>query len=90
VVVSPDNTDQGLNINQDARFSLADLEAGKSIPYQMKWKNTGLYLFVIEGEIKIGSQPLFKRDALGISKTDKVVIEANTDSQVLAIEIPMI
>ena len=32
VVVSPDTADQALNINQDARFSLADLEAGKSIP----------------------------------------------------------
>lgn len=90
VVVSPDTTDQGLNINQDARFSLADLEAGKSIPYQMKWKNTGLYLFVIEGEIKIGAQSLYKRDALGISETENLVIDAASNSQVLAIEVPMV
>ena len=50
--------EQALNINQDARFSLTDLEAGNSIPYQMKWKNSGLYLFVIEGAIKIGNQSL--------------------------------
>ena len=89
VVVSPDTADLGLNINQDARFSLVDLEAGKSISYQMKWKNTGLYLFVIEGEIKVGNQPLLRRDALGISETENVVIEAGSDAQVLAIEIPI-
>ena len=88
--MSPDNADLGLNINQDARFSLLDLEEGKSISYQMKWKNAGLYLFVIEGEIKIGSQTLNKRDALSISETENVVIEAGKNSQVLAIEIPML
>jgi redox-sensitive bicupin YhaK (pirin superfamily) len=90
VVVSPDSADLGLNINQDARFSLSDLEEGRSIPYQMKWENAGLYLFVIEGEIKIGGQSLNKRDALGISETENVVIEAGKNSQVLAIEIPML
>jgi redox-sensitive bicupin YhaK (pirin superfamily) len=90
VVVSPDSADLGLNINQDARFSLSDLEEGRSIPYQMKWKNAGLYLFVIEGEIKIGGQSLNKRDALGISETENVVIETGKNSQVLAIEIPML
>ena len=89
VVVSPDTADLGLNINQDAKFSLADLDAGQSIPYQMKWKNAGLYLFVIEGEIKIGSQSLSKRDALGISDIENLVVEATTHSQLLAIEIPM-
>ena len=32
-VVSPDTSERALNINQDARFSLIDLEAGKSINY---------------------------------------------------------
>jgi redox-sensitive bicupin YhaK (pirin superfamily) len=89
VVVSPDSADQGLNINQDARFSLTDLKAGSSISYRMKWKNSGLYVFVIGGEIKIGSQSLSLRDALGITDTENVVMEAASDSQVLAIEIPM-
>jgi len=90
VVVSPDAAEQALNINQDARFSLVDLEAGKSIGYQMKWKNAGLYLFVIEGDIKAADQALSERDALGISETDQVKIEAVSDTQLLAIEIPML
>ncbi len=90
VIVSPDSADEGLNINQDAKFSLTDLKAGTTISYPMKWKNGGLFLFVIEGEIHIGGQSLSKRDALGISEADDVKIEATGDSQVLAIEIPML
>ena len=90
VVVSPDSTEQGLNINQDARFSLADLDAGKSISYQMKWENSGLYLFVIDGSVKAADRPLAKRDALGVSEADLVNIEAVSDAQLLAIEIPML
>jgi len=89
VVVSPDASEQALNINQDARFALVDLEAGKSISYQMKWENSGLYLFVIEGAVKAADQSLSKRDALGVSETDQVNIEAVQDTQLLAIEVPL-
>jgi quercetin 2,3-dioxygenase len=89
VVVSPDKAENGLNINQDARFSMVNLEPGKSIGYQMKWKNSGLYLFVIEGEIKTGDEVLGKRDAIGISDINDINIEAIGDTQLLAIEIPL-
>jgi len=88
-VVSPDASELALNINQDARFSLVDLDAGKSISYQMKWENAGVYLFVIEGELKAGSDSLSRRDALGISETDQINLEAVSDTQLLAIEIPL-
>ena len=89
VVISPDPEEQALNINQDARFSLVDLEAGKTIGYKMKWKNSGLYLFVVEGAIKSSGQLLSKRDALGISETVQININAVGDSQLLAIEVPL-
>jgi quercetin 2,3-dioxygenase len=89
VVVSPDIAEQALNINQDARFSLVDLEAGKSINYEMKWKNSGLYLFVIEGAVKAEGQSLLNRDAVGISETEKVNIDAISNTQLLAIEVPL-
>ena len=78
-----------MNINQDARFSLVDLQAGNSISYQMKWENSGLYLFVIEGEIKTADHQLSKRDAVGIADTEQVNIEAVNDTQLLAIEVPL-
>ena len=89
VVVSPDTADNGLNINQDARFALVDLEPGKSIEYQMKWKNSGLYLFVIEGGVKTADKVLDRRDAIGVTETNEVNIEAVGETQLLAIEVPL-
>ena len=90
IVVSPDTSEQALNINQDARFSLVDLEAGKTINYNMKWKNSGLYLFVIEGSVRTEGQSLTRRDAVGFFDVEKVNIEADSDAQLLAIEVPML
>jgi redox-sensitive bicupin YhaK (pirin superfamily) len=90
VVVSPDENEQALNINQDARFSLANLDQGKSLSYKPKFKGSGVYFFVIEGEIEIGEQSLQKRDAIGISETGQVEILASKKSDILVIEIPML
>jgi quercetin 2,3-dioxygenase len=90
VVVSPDSEEGALNINQDARFSLVDLDGGMSITYKVKWKNAGLYIFVIEGSIKAGTFMLSKRDALGITDAETLMVEAEGDSQLLAIEVPML
>ncbi len=88
-VVSPDTSERALNINQDARFSLLDLEAGKSIRYDMKWKNSGLYLFVIEGSVNTNDLSLSKRDAVGITEAEEIKVEAISNSEILAIEVPL-
>lgn len=90
VVVSPDSTDQALPINQDARFSLAQLDEGHALTYETKFKGSGVYLFVIEGEVKVGEQLLHKRDALGISNTERFEIVSAKNADILAIEIPML
>ena len=43
----------------------------------------------ITNEENEGIETLYKRDALGISEFSSVKISANSDSQILAIEIPM-
>jgi quercetin 2,3-dioxygenase len=90
VVVSPEASDHALNINQDARFSLVQLDEGQSISYQTKFKNSGVYLFVIDGEVKVNNEILQQRDALGISEMDQLKFEALKNADVLAIEIPML
>lgn len=51
-IVAPDGTAPG-GILQDAWFALGKLEKGKKIGYHLHQKNTGVYCFVIEGEICI-------------------------------------
>jgi redox-sensitive bicupin YhaK (pirin superfamily) len=88
IVVSPRENDGGVWINQDARFALTDLEAGKEIAFQPAFEGNGVYIFVLEGEIEIDGKKLGKRDALGISDIHNFSIQANQPSQLLAIEVP--
>lgn len=88
-VVSPIEADNALWINQDARFSLTKLDAGKEITYSNGFKNNGVFLVAINGKIEVNGQQLNKRDAIGISETDSFTITAAEDSELLAIEIPM-
>jgi redox-sensitive bicupin YhaK (pirin superfamily) len=88
-VVSPNETDNGLWINQDARFALTKLEAGKELTYTNAFKGNGVYLVVINGSAKVGDIQLSKRDALGIYDTDSFTVTTNEDTELLAVEVPM-
>lgn len=90
IVVSPREEDGGVWINQDARIALTKLEAGKEISVEPVFKQNGVYIFLLDGEINVGDSTLQKRDAIGISETDKIHITANQISQILAIEVPML
>lgn len=89
IVVSPREEDNALWINQDARFALTNLEAGKTIDYSNAFKGNGVYLVVISGTVKVGDTVLNKRDALGVYDTDSFSITASEDAALLAIEVPM-
>jgi len=89
IVVSPNESDNALWINQDARFALTKLEAGKTIEYQNAFNGNGVYLVVINGSVEIDGKKLGKRDSAGISGTDKFSVTALEDAELLAVEVPM-
>lgn len=89
VIVSPVDSDKALWINQDARFSLTRLDAGKSLSYTNAFKGNGVFLVAINGSVKVGDLLLGKRDAAGIQDTDEFTVVADTDAELLAIEVPM-
>ncbi|MEO9475267.1 MAG: pirin family protein [Cyclobacteriaceae bacterium] len=88
-VVAPDDNN-AVWINQDAWFSLIDLEADHSAEYQFHQEGNGVYAFVIGGDVNVNGMDISLRDGLGISKTDKVDIKASSDSTLLLIEVPMV
>jgi redox-sensitive bicupin YhaK (pirin superfamily) len=90
IVVSPIKEDGALWINQDARFSLTKLEAGKHLNYKNGFSGNGVFLVVINGLVDVNEINLEKRDAIGISGTDSFKITALDDSALLAIEVPML
>ena len=89
VVVSPRAEDNALWINQDARFSLANIKAGETIKYENAFKGNGVYLVVIKGSIEIAGVKYYIKDAVGISETDSFEIVSYEDTELLAVEVPM-
>lgn len=90
ILVSPLDTDNALWINQDARFSRADLSAGQSLSYSNGFEGNGVFLVVISGSVKVNDTELGKRDALGIWETGEFTVTASEDAELLAIEVPML
>ena len=88
-VVSPSKDAGGIWINQDAWFLLGNLKKEFHTEYTIKQKGNGVYVFVIEGDVTIDGQKLTKRDGFGVWDTDKVTIVADTDTEVLLMDVPM-
>jgi quercetin 2,3-dioxygenase len=95
-IVSPSKTDDGVWINQDAWFHLGNLKKGFATDYTIKQKGNGVYVFVIEGDVIInqptsqaGGQKLNKRDGFGVWDVENLSIVADSDAEVLLMEVPM-
>ncbi len=89
-VVSPLGTnDGGVQIHQDAWFSMGKLDKGLDISYPLRNKDHGAYAFVIEGDVTINGEKLNRRDGIGISGTDKLDIHADNPVDLLVMEVPI-
>jgi len=88
-VLSPYKNDQGVWIHQDAWFHLGKFDKETKTKYQVKKEGNGVYAFVLDGHVEIEGQSLGKRDGFGIWNVKDFKIEADKDSRVLLIEVPM-
>ena len=88
-IVSPMGSEDGLNIHQDAWFSLVNLDKDLEANYQIKKSGNGVYVFIIEGSATVNNQSLNKRDAIGVSEIETLTIKADSDAQILVMDIPM-
>jgi len=88
-VLSPHKEDQGVWIHQQAYFSMGDFTQPTSLTYDLKDPKNGVYIFVLEGNLKVETEDLTRRDALGIWETDSIEVKAEAHTKVLLMEIPM-
>ena len=92
-VVAPLGSDEekaeAIGIHQDAWFSLGTLKEGVEKAYSLKKEGNGVYIFVIEGSVTVNEQPLSKRDALGLWDIESVTIKADSDAEILIMDVPM-
>lgn len=89
VIVSPDGCDDSVQINQIAWFSLGSLDPETTINSPIHHHGHGVYLFVIDGQIKVGDETLGKRDGIGLTDLESFDVKAILKSEVLCIEVPM-
>lgn len=88
-VVSPDERDGSLWINQDAFIYLSQLEKDKTIDYKLQNIMHGVFVMVIHGEVSVGGKTIQSRDAVGVWNTSNLEIKASKDSEFVLFEVPM-
>ena len=88
-ILSPDPSDDGVWIHQDAWFHVARLAPGVSLPYAVKQRGNGVYAFVLSGQMTIQDLPLGPRDGLGMWDVDSIGIRADSEAELLLMDVPM-
>jgi redox-sensitive bicupin YhaK (pirin superfamily) len=90
LLISPNGEAESLPVNQQTWFSKGNFSADHQQTYTLHTREHGVYVFVIEGAIKMNDTTLTRRDAMGIWETDAVSFTALENSNVLLIEVPMV
>jgi redox-sensitive bicupin YhaK (pirin superfamily) len=89
-VVSPIGSNgEGVHIQQDAWFSLGQLDKGQTLEYTLKDPAHGVYAFVLEGDVFVNEILLNRRDGLGISDIGSFTLKADSPVEILLMEVPM-
>jgi redox-sensitive bicupin YhaK (pirin superfamily) len=87
LLISPKGEKDSLKINQNTYFSIVNLEKGEKFEYKNYDKENGIFVLLIDGEIKVGNFDLEKRDALGLYDKKEIEINSKEKSSVLIIEV---
>lgn len=88
-ILSPYQSDEGVWIYQDAWMHLGEFKQQTSSVYTLKKRGNGVFLLIVEGEVKVEQFHAKSRDALEINNTEKITINSIQPSKILAIEVPV-
>lgn len=89
-VLSPNLKDAGVWIHQDAWFNMTRLDKDKALIYQLNSpEKNGVYVFVLKGDVTVNNQALNVRDGHGIWNVNKLNIKADSNTELLLMEVPM-
>lgn len=88
-VVSPNQQDDGIWINQDAWFWLGNFDAGQEFHYTKNKETNGIYLFMIEGDVNVAQEQLHRRDGLAVEGVSSLDFSVTKDAKLLIMDIPL-
>lgn len=85
-IVDGENINGIISINQDAKIFLSDLQKGNELSYPAS-NGRGLYLYLIDGNIKINDMLLNTGDAVKISDEEELRVSAQQDSNLVLFDV---
>lgn len=90
-IVSPYNSSNpdALWVHQQTYFNLGIFKGNQSVNYKINNSGSGVYLFLIEGEIETNENQLSSRDALEITNCTEFNMTIIKKSKILLVEVPM-
>ncbi len=87
--ISPKGGETSAHLLQDAWFSMGGFDAGGSVVYRLNKKDSGVYIFVLDGCVRVEGYELGRRDGIGVWDVNEVSVDFSSDSDILLIEVPM-
>jgi len=88
-ILSPNKSDDGVWIHQDAWFHMGKYTKQHSETYNLNKADNGVYIFILRGQTQVNGQSLSDRDGIGLWNTEMVNLEASTGTELLVMEVPM-
>lgn len=88
-IVSGEEGSKHCWINQNTKLSLGYFDHADEITYRFNPANKCLFIFLLEGKIRIDGTDLNPRDAIGVWETDTVPVHCEAGSHFLIIETPI-
>ncbi|MDM9632541.1 pirin family protein [Robiginitalea aurantiaca] len=88
-ILGPEGKHKGLWVYQDTWFHMGDFQGTTSTTYKIREPGNGVYVFLLEGRLRMADETLNRRDALGIWDAETLEFAFEEDSRVLLIEVPM-
>ena len=87
-VVSGDKDSNTLFIYQDASIWLGEFDKNSTLSFETN-TNRGIFIMVVEGSATVEKEVLNKRDSIEIKDADNIRLEADKDTKLLLIDVPM-
>jgi hypothetical protein len=76
-------------INQNAKLSLGHFDTAQEVVYRFNPANKCLFIFAIEGKVRVDGTDINERDAIGVWESDTVPIHCDAGAHFLIIETPI-
>ena len=89
LLVASTDGEGALPIHQDAYIYQGVINHEHTLTYTLKDATHGVYVFVIDGQVRVAGEVLSARDALGVTDAEDIHIESEGVARVLLIEVPL-